>query len=385
MDTDWLYFVILISFYIFYFVFASAENILKFTNSNSSSLPVIFMIYRLFKLLFLVIIITFILSIKNHLFFNSLNAFNKIITILFIAFSFYFIELLVISIPVSIKTIFHSALVSLIMFFIHEKKQSSNNGSNGHSKDSDDDSTTEKSTLKNDQKELISGVVEFNTSIVREIMTPRVDVIAVSKSILLNDLMDIINKSGHSRIPFYETNIDNIVGIIYAKDLLPYLKPDLKEKEFDIYDITREPLFVPESKLIKDLLHEFQDKKMHLAIVVDEFGSTAGLITLEDILEEIVGEIRDEYDKDEVEFQITGNNSYLCAGKYTIDSFNEYFGKDYLVTTEGYDTVAGFIISQAGEIPPSSYSFEYNGFQFTVVELVNKRISKVRIEDNRKK
>jgi CBS domain containing-hemolysin-like protein len=340
------------------------------------------MVYRLFKLLFLVIAITFILSTENYFFINSLNVYNKILLIILIAFSFYFIEILVISIPDTIKSVFHKGIVKIVMIFVNEKKPYSN-GNNGNIKDSDNYEAANDS-IKNDQKELISGVVEFNTSIVREIMTPRVDITAVDRSILLQDLMDIVNIKGHSRIPFYETNIDNIIGIIYAKDLLPYLKPGLRDKEFNIFDITREPLFVPESKLIKDLLHEFQDKKMHLAIVVDEFGSTAGLITLEDILEEIVGEIRDEYDRDEMQFQITGNNNYLCAGKFTIDSFNEYFGKDYLMTTEGYDTVAGFIISQAGEIPPINYAFEYNNFRFTVIELINKRISKVKIEDNRK-
>ncbi len=382
MDTDWLYFVILFIIYFFYFVFTASENILKSGNSNSTSTPVIFMVYRLFKLLFLVIAITFILSTENYFFINSLNVYNKILLIILMAFSFYFIEILVISIPDTIKSVFHKGIVKIVMIFVNEKKPYSN-GNNGNIKDSDNYEAANDS-IKNDQKELISGVVEFNTSIVREIMTPRVDITAVDRSILLQDLMDIVNIKGHSRIPFYETNIDNIIGIIYAKDLLPYLKPGLRDKEFNIFDIAREPLFVPESKLIKDLLHEFQDKKMHLAIVVDEFGSTAGLITLEDILEEIVGEIRDEYDKDEIEFQITGNDNYLCAGKFTIDSFNEYFGKDYLMTTEGYDTVAGFIISQAGEIPPINYMFEYNGFRFTVLELINKRISKVRIEDNRK-
>ncbi|MCK9280324.1 MAG: hemolysin family protein [Melioribacteraceae bacterium] len=383
MDTDWLYFVILFSLYFIYFVFTASENILKSTNSISSTTPVIFMIYRLFKLLLLVATITFIVSAGNYQLFNNLQVYEKILSILLIAFSFYFVELLVIPIPDSIKIFTNSLLSSLILIFVNEKKQSSNNNYNGHTKDSDD-YTSENETIKNDQKELISGVVEFNTSVVREIMTPRVDITAVDKSVLLKDLMDIINISGHSRIPFYESNIDNIAGIIYAKDLLPYLKPESNKKEFNILDITREPLFVPESKLIKDLLHEFQDKKMHLAIVVDEFGSTAGLITLEDILEEIVGEIRDEYDKDEVEFQKIDNISYLCAGKFNIDSFNEYFDNEYLLTTEGYDTIAGFIISQAGEIPPVDYFLEYNGFQFTVVELINKRISKVKIKDKRK-
>jgi len=284
-------------------------------------------------------------------------------------------------IPESIKILCHSVFLKIILIFVYEKRISTNN-SKGYSKEIDE-FQNDNGILKNDQKELISGIVEFNTSVVREIMTPRVDITAVNKSVLLKDLMDIINISGHSRIPFYETNIDNIVGVIYAKDLLPYLKPNGAKREFNIFDITREPLFVPESKFIKDLLHEFQDKKMHLAIVVDEFGSTAGLITLEDILEEIVGEIRDEYDKDEVDFQIVSKDIFICAGKFTIDSFNEYFGKEYLLTSEGYDTIAGFIISQAGEIPITNYSFDYNGFQFTVTELINKRISKVKIEDKR--
>lgn len=234
--------------------------------------------------------------------------------------------------------------------------------------------------IKEGEQELIRGIVDFKNVTAREIMTPRVDIAAVDIEVDFESLMKIITESGHSRIPSYENNLDNIIGIIYAKDLLPILRnPELK-KTLQIRTLAREAMFVPETKLIFDLLHEFQDKKMHLGIVVDEYGGTAGLISLEDILEEIVGDIRDEYDKEEIQFTKLGENSFILKGLVPIDKLNELLGADFSSEQDDYDTVGGFIFHRAGVIPNQGFHFTCNNYKFTVKEVINKRINKVLVE-----
>lgn len=242
------------------------------------------------------------------------------------------------------------------------------------------DLSIEKGTIEEGEHELIHGIVSFKTVTAREIMTPRVDITSVSVDESFDELMNSINESGHSRIPLYENSLDKIIGIIYAKDLLPFLKNPETRKSLSLKSIAREAMFVPETKLISKLLHEFQDKNMHLGIVVDEYGGTAGLISLEDILEEIVGEIRDEYDKEENEISKLGEGSYLILGKVSIDELNELLDQDFSSENDDYDTVGGFIFNQAGSIPQQGFHFTHNNYKFTVKEVVNKRINKVLVE-----
>ena len=242
------------------------------------------------------------------------------------------------------------------------------------------DLSIEKGTIEEGEHELIHGIVSFKTVTVREIMTPRVDITSVSVEDSFDELMNIINESGHSRIPLYENSLDKIIGIIYAKDLLPYLKNSDSRKTLSLRKIAREALFVPGTKLINQLLHDFQDKNMHLGIVVDEYGGTAGLISLEDILEEIVGEIRDEYDKEEIEISKLSDSSYLILGKVSIDELNELLDQDYSSENDDYDTVGGFIFNHAGSIPQQGFHFIQNNYRFTVKEVLNKRINKVLVE-----
>jgi len=243
------------------------------------------------------------------------------------------------------------------------------------------DLSIEKGTIEEGEHELIHGIVSFRTVTAREIMTPRVDITSVSVEENFDDLMNVINESGHSRIPLYENSLDKIIGIIYAKDLLPFLKEQEKRKTLTLRSIAREPLFVPETKLINVLLHEFQDKNMHIGIVVDEYGGTAGLISLEDILEEIVGEIRDEYDKEENEITKISDKSYLILGKVSIDELNELLNYDFSSENDDYDTVGGFIFNQAGIIPQQGFQFVFSDYKFTVKEVSNKRIKKVIVEN----
>lgn len=238
----------------------------------------------------------------------------------------------------------------------------------------------EKGTLEEGESEIIQSIVDFKNVTVREVMTPRVDIKAVSVETDFDELMKVITESGHSRIPLYETNLDNIVGIIYAKDLLPYLRNPELRKTTTLRKIARDTMFVPETKFINELLHDFQEKKLHLGIVVDEYGGTAGLISLEDIIEEIVGDIRDEYDHEEKEIVKLNENTIIVLGKVPIVDLNEVLGQDFSSESGDYDTVGGFIFNQAGIIPEQGFHFTFNNYKFTVKEVINKRINKVMIE-----
>jgi putative hemolysin len=237
----------------------------------------------------------------------------------------------------------------------------------------------ERGTIIEEEHGLISSIVNFRSVAVYEVMTPRVDIISISSVTNFNDLLDIINKTGHSRIPLYHDDLDEIIGIIYSKDLLPYIKNIESRNNFSLIKIARKAMFIPSTKLISSLMHEFQEKKMHLAIVVDEYGGTAGLITLEDIIEEILGEIRDEYDKEENPVTKLGDNNYIVLGKLSIDELNELLNSTF-DENKNYESVGGMILNQSGQIPKEGYSFQMENYRFTVKEIQNKRIEKVQVE-----
>jgi len=235
----------------------------------------------------------------------------------------------------------------------------------------------EKGTIEEEEQELIHGIVSFSSIMAREVMTPRVDITAVSVETGEEELIQIINESGHSRIPLYDESLDNILGIIYAKDMLKFVSNSNKHPKIELKKIARKAMFVPETKLISELFQEFKLKRMHIGIVVDEYGGTAGLISLEDILEEIVGEIVDEYDKEVAEIKKLDDSSYVVLGKTAIDEINELLGVNFSAENDDYDTVGGFIFNYAGTIPEQGYSFEMNGIRFVVKEIKNNRIEKV--------
>ena len=226
---------------------------------------------------------------------------------------------------------------------------------------------------------LIQGIVSFKSIEVHEVMTPRVDITAVSMDIKFDDILELITSSGHSRLPLFEEDIDDIVGLIYAKDLLPYIKEKNTKDNFSLKEIARKAMFIPETKMINVLMREFQEKKMHLAIVVDEYGGTSGVITLEDILEEIIGEIRDEYDKEENPITKIDDNNYVVLGMLPIDELNELIGEDFESEDHAYETIGGMIFNYAGRIPEEDYSFELKGYMFKVLKIFDKRITKVKI------
>ncbi len=238
----------------------------------------------------------------------------------------------------------------------------------------------EKGTIEEEEHELIHGLVEYKSVIVREVMTPRVDIAAVDLQTSFDEIISLISESGHSRIPLYGKSLDDVVGIIYAKDLLPFIADSALKKDFTPAKIARQVLFVPETKLISELMTEFQSRNMHLGIVVDEFGGTSGLVSLEDIIEEIVGEIRDESDKEETSIIKLEEKKFMVLGKTSIGELNELLGRDFSSENDDFETVGGFILNHCGSIPSENFSFVSGSFRFTVKEVKKKRINKVLIE-----
>lgn len=238
----------------------------------------------------------------------------------------------------------------------------------------------EKGTIEEDEHSLISSIVSFTGLSVNEVMTPRVDIKAVSVDDDYKKIVSLITSSGHSRIPVYKDNIDEIIGIVFAKDLLPFVKNTDLVNSFSVQSIIKKPLFVPETKLISDLLKEFQEKKIHLAIVVDEYGGTAGLISLEDIIEEVVGDIWDEFDKEENQLIKISDDQYVALGKTKLDTINDSLSVNIVAEDDDYDTLGGYILNKAGSIPKENFAFIEFDLRFTVKEIQNKRIKKVIIE-----
>ncbi len=238
----------------------------------------------------------------------------------------------------------------------------------------------ETGTLEKNEHDLIDGLVSFGNIVVREVMTPRVDITALPADANLEEALKVITESGHSRIPVFEESLDDIVGILYAKDLLQFIDTEQPHRRISLKKLSRKAYFIPETKRISDLMHEFQQKNIHVGIVVDEYGGTSGLISLEDIIEEIVGEIRDEYDKEEIEIKQIEKNKYFAVGKIDIGELNETVGTNLEADSDDFDTLGGFILNFAGEIPSAGYSFVKDGFRYTVEEVKNKRINKVIIE-----
>ncbi len=238
----------------------------------------------------------------------------------------------------------------------------------------------ERGTLIEEEHGLIQSIVGFRSVTAQEVMTPRVDIISISSDSNFEDLLNIVTVAGHSRIPLYKEDLDEIIGIIYSKDILLYIKDAELRKKFSLVKLARKAMFIPKTKLISELMHELQEKKTHIAIVVDEYGGTAGLVTLEDIIEEIIGEIRDEYDKEENPVTKIDDNSYLVLGKISVDELNELLNTNISDEDEDFETLGGLVLNQAGHIPKEGYGFQLENYKFTVKEVLKKRIKKVLIE-----
>lgn len=234
----------------------------------------------------------------------------------------------------------------------------------------------EKGALEQDEKEMIHSIFEFSQTTVREIMVPRIDMVCADKSISLNELIDMIKTEGHTRIPLYDEKVDNILGVIHAKELLPFI--DGSNIKVDLASLARPALFIPESKPIDELLKDFQVEKQHMAIVVDEYGGTAGLITLEDVIEEIVGEIQDEYDTEKPLFKKVDDNHFLVDAKIDLDELNDELDMD-LPVDQSYESLGGFIFSLIGAVPQKKQEIEFGIYKFVIEKIERNRIREVLI------
>jgi len=243
------------------------------------------------------------------------------------------------------------------------------------------------SNNKDEDTEILEGIIKFGNIQVNEIMTSRVDIVDLDIKLNYKEILDIIIRSGYSRIPVYSGTRDNIKGLIYGKDLLPHLD---KPINFRWQSLIRPAYYVPETKKIDDLLIEFQENKIHLAIVVDEYGGTSGLITLEDILEEIVGDISDEYDDEQLLFTKIDNHTFIFEAKILLNDFfkiAEIEEDDFLKVTEEVETLAGLILELKGEIPSKNERIDFGRYVFEILAVDNRRIKKVKLylKDNFKK
>ena len=237
---------------------------------------------------------------------------------------------------------------------------------------------TDKEDIKEEQR-MLEGIVRFGDETAKEIMTSRQDVVDLDFKSSFNEVLKCIVENNYSRIPVYQDNSDNIRGILYIKDLLPHLR---KPANFRWQSLIRPPYFVPETKKIDDLLREFQENKVHIAIVVDEFGGTSGIVTLEDILEEIVGEINDEYDEEEKNYVRINSNTFVFEGKTLLSDFYKILNLDDEIFSEveGYaDSLAGLLLEIKGDFPELNERIDYLNFTFEILEMEERRISKVKV------
>lgn len=237
---------------------------------------------------------------------------------------------------------------------------------------------TDKNEIKEEQS-MLQGIIRFGDETVKEVMTSRQDVVDIDIKSSYADVLKCIIENNYSRIPVYQNNSDNIRGVLYIKDLLPHLS---KPSAFRWQTLIRPPYFVPETKKIDDLLREFQDNKVHIAIVVDEFGGTSGIVTLEDILEEIVGEINDEYDEEEKTYTRLNRNTYVFDGKTLLSDFCRILNvnDDEFSEVEGdADTVAGLLLEIKGDFPEVHEKLSYKNYLFEILEIEERRIAKVKI------
>ena len=237
---------------------------------------------------------------------------------------------------------------------------------------------TDKEDIKEEQR-MLEGIVRFGDETAKEVMTSRQDIVDLDIQSTFQEVLQCVVENNYSRIPVYQGDSDHVRGILYIKDLLPHLS---KGSSFRWQTLIRPPYFVPETKKIDDLLREFQENKVHIAIVVDEFGGTSGIVTLEDVLEEIVGEINDEYDEDEKSYQRVNSNTFIFEGKTLLSDFYKILkvDDDIFEEVEGdADTIAGLLLEIKGEFPRLREKIDYRDFTFEILEMEERRISKVKV------
>lgn len=237
------------------------------------------------------------------------------------------------------------------------------------------DAGEEEGLINEEENAMIRSILTLGDSMVREIMLPRMEMACVSIENEVSQVLEAIIACGHSRLPVYEGTIDNIIGLIYAKDLLKYWgQPD---STIELRKLIRLPYFVPETKNLEELLHDFKKRRVHMAVVIDEYGGTAGLVTIEDLLEQIVGDIQDEYDLETERLSVQSDGSIVADGRLLIEELEEHF--DIEVARDKFETVGGLIFHLTGRIPSAGEVIESDTLELTVLEADERRIAKVRV------
>ncbi|HZU68268.1 MAG TPA: hemolysin family protein [Ktedonobacteraceae bacterium] len=238
----------------------------------------------------------------------------------------------------------------------------------------------EEGVLEEEETDMINSIFEFADTTVREVMIPRIDMVTLPSTATVDEAVDLALQGGFSRIPVYEESvgIDEIIGILYTKDMLRQLREG--HNSLPIRELVRPAYFVPETKKLDDLLHEIRQRRVHMVIVIDEYGSVAGLVTIEDLVEEIVGDIQDEYDREEVLFERVNENEYIFDAKISIDDFNEVMDTD--LENEDYDTLGGFLYDKLDKIPVAGDTITHENITYTVLATRGRRITKVRVVRN---
>ena len=245
---------------------------------------------------------------------------------------------------------------------------------------SSDDDDGSYSDLNHEEKDMIRGVVELSETTVKEVMIPRIDVVFIQNDMELDEILANVTDSGHSRFPVYKDTIDNVIGILYVKDLLRSI---IKKDSFDIENIIRKPYFIPESKRINTLLHEFKRRRVHIAVAVDEYGGVSGIVCMEDIIEEIVGDIQDEFDDEDEDIIKIDENNYLCDTRADIEDINKHL--DLNIPHDDYDTLGGFVFDLFGKIPVRYEKVTYEGINFIINNMDGHKIRTIKIELNSEK
>ncbi len=237
------------------------------------------------------------------------------------------------------------------------------------------DASEQEGIIDEEEGEMLQSILELDDTIVREIMVPRTAMICCDRAQPLEDVLKAVNDSGHSRIPVYAKSRDNIIGLIYAKDLLRYWGTPLDQLSFD--QVLRPPYLVPESKNVSELLQEFRQRRVHIAIVIDEYGGTSGLVTIEDLIEEIVGDIQDEYDLEEEWLIEEEGGTVLVDGRLDIEEFEEFFS--IKVEREKFDTVGGYVVEVLGRVPARGERLEFDQLKLLVVDADPRAVRKLRV------
>lgn len=238
-------------------------------------------------------------------------------------------------------------------------------------------------SLRSDEREIIENVIEFGTTTVREIMTSRTDMVAVTAEQTLDEVLRTIREKGLSRMPLYVNDLDNIIGVIHSKDVLPYIHSDVERTTINWKTIARKPLFIPATKKLDDLLRDFQQEKTHIAIVVDEYGGTEGIVTLDDILEEIIGDISDEYTDDEQLYTQFKSGVYVFDAKIDLDDMEEILECKITAETDDFETLGGLVYHLTERIPNVGERVYYRGLELTIHSTENNRVKKLRVKVNR--